>query len=408
MDFRNFVRPKIQGQYCSLEQLSRLIRSTPEDLLDAACEGKLQVFVRKPAHVRIFSVHADALDLEDGQLFLDKVFRKVTAPDAEESAPIEMLPLDSDESLPLNMSASTIEGLRLTRWDCQQIRVKERVWQFLFVSGITTNYSWVEEVPPLRGHFCYRDKQTLRPDGWNLACYGLTQPIQFHEGIGYSRPQGIELSLDKLFATSEDIDRYLDTLDLRVQLAAYIVDGRIVIDKLPDYLSKKLVYLIESNDRYWGLAVPSDLNEVTAIKERVRRHLMAKEFQELFDADKGKISPGQLSFCKQCITPISVRDSKAEWSSEWPMHLTPELLVMLAVAMRTWGRPRVKLEDVSSHPLTEDLVKLFREMGVKGDDAKYAPTIIRPEAASKGRPVPPTGPLQSGRDSLTSLRSNRG
>lgn len=404
MDFKKFVRPKLKGKFFSLETLADLVKSSPRDLLDAACEGKLQVFVRKPDGVRLFSVHADALDLEDENLFIDKVQRRALSPNAEESEPIEVPALDPGESQPLNMAAFPVDGLRLSRQDCYEIREKEVFRQFLFPSGVRATYSWQEEIQPTRGHFRYFQNRTLRDDGWKLACYELTQPIQFHEGIGYSRPKGVDLSLDGLFVTSDDVDRYVDTLDPKIQLADFIVDGRIAIEKLPSFVSQKLIYLFETNDIFFGDFDPANVKDVRERQESARKHLMKVEFQTLFDGTKEELSTGQLLFCKECITPASVRLPKPKWADEWPGHLTPELLLMLYAAIRTWGRPRVKLDDVSSHPLTSDVASLFRELGFTGDDPKSAPTIIRPEGASKGRPVPVVDPLKSVKESLRALK----
>lgn len=439
MDFKKLVRPKIKGKYCTIDFLAKVLKSTPEDLLDAACEGRLHVFVQRPDATRICSVHADALDLEDQQLYLDKVLRRLPPPDRDESEPIETPPrkldesqsLDPDESQPLNMSAFDIEGLRLSRFDCQQIREKQRFTQHLFSSGLKARYGWVDPVEPIRGHVRYFDKRTLRPEGWSLACYGLTQPISFLEGIGYSRPQGVELSLDKLMVTTDDVDQYVDTLNPEYLVSEFIVDGRIAIDKLPSYVSRKLIYLIEANQMYWGDCVPTDVNKVRAIQEATRTHLKSADFQVLFEVTKGPISVGPLLFCRECVTPPAARLSierdelrKAEkstmareskktqededdWRTDWTGHLTPEILLMLYASTRTWGRPSVRLDDVSSHPLAQDVAELFQELGFTREEAGYASTILRREGAGKGRPVPREDPLTAFRDGLKALKPRR-
>lgn len=396
MDLEKFVRPKIEGKYCTIDYLAMLLKSSPEDLLDAACDGRLQVFVQKPDAFRVCSVHADALDLENEQIYMERVLRRLPPIDPDESKPIEIPPLDPEESQPVDMSASMIEGLRLTRFDCQQIREKQRITQHLFPSGLKVRFAWVDDIQPIRGHFRFSGRETLRSDGWSLACYGLKQPIQFLEGVGYSRPQGVELSLDKLMVTTDDVDRYVDTLNPSYLVSEFIVDDRIATDRLPSYVSRKLIYLIETNEMYWGSGIPTDINEVIATRERARRHLMKPEFQALFEYTKGKLATGQSLFCTECVTPVSLRKAKEEekWRDEWPGHLTPELLLMLYASMRTWGRPHVRLDDSSSYPNTDEMVELFRELGFTGDEAKSAPTIIRPEGTKMGKPAPPKGPLR--------------
>lgn len=393
MAFKTVVRPKLDRMYCSLVHLSELLKIPTESLLDAACDGKLKVFVHKPADVRLFTVHADALDLDGGHHFTEKLIRGVCAPNRAESEPIEAPPLEAEESKPWNMSESNIIGLNLTSGDCKKVRENEVFWQFLFASGVQTKVAWIEPVLPLMGHFQFREKRTLRPEGWSLACYGLTQPIEFHEGIGYSRPQGIEISLNKMYAAIDDINLFVDTLDLRNILAEYIENGHIVPEKLPNCISQKLVYLIEANQKFWHTVNPSQIENIASSKiEASRRYLMAKKFQALFDFEKGVISAGQAAFCRDAITPVFARNHTDDELRDWPTYLTPELLVMLVVAIRTWGGSRVRLQDVNSHPLTGEVVDLLRDMGIKGQDAKYAATIVRPESASRGRPVPKADP----------------
>lgn len=418
MDFKKLVRPKIQGKYCTIDSLAKLLKSTPNDLLDAACEGRLQVFVQRPDATRMYSVHADALDLEDQEIYLEKVLRRLPPP-------------DPDESEPLNMSAHAIEGLRLSRFDCQQIREKERFTKYLFSSGVKVQYGWVDSVEPIRGHVRYFNMRTLRPEGWHLACYGLTQPISFLEGIGYSRPQGVELSLDKLMATTDDVDGYVDTLNPEYLVSEFIVDGRIAVDKLPVYVSRKLIHLIETNQTYWGDGVPTDVNEAIAIRESTRLHLKKPEFKVHFEVTKGPISLGPLLFYRDCVTPPAARllietydvkkakesmmaqeqrkseEDEDDWRTDWKGHLTPELLLMLYASTRTWGRQSVRLSDVSSHPKSNEVAELFQELGFTREEAGYAATVLRPEGAGKGRPVPREDPLTAFRDGLRPLKPKK-
>jgi hypothetical protein len=159
-----------------------------------------------------------------------------------------------------------------------------------------------------------------------------------------------------------------------------------VIDEKPAYISKKLVYLIETSERFWHTSTRIDLNDYEAVREKVRCALQHPEFHAYFDTHAP--SKGVSAAASPFIEPNFARANASDAEKQaWPWYLTPELLVLLAASKLYWSPPHIDLGEVATHPKNREIEAYLCSRGIPGNKADYAMTLIRPEEAARGRPV---------------------
>lgn len=379
-------RPNFHGAYFTLAEVAAELLTTPADLLSFACVGDLRLFVRVPDGVNVCSVHEDAVDIADEQVKLWRFIRKIPDPDPAECSPI-------------NMAANGVEGLILSRGDCQQVRDKKEVRQYLFQIGCKTNMSVIEYVGPIAGHFRYLKNPTVSKDGWRLAVYPKSGAvIQYFAGTGYSQPQGVELSIDRLYIAAPDLKRFFDSLDINIFIAD-LVAGDHFANELPSYVSKKLRFLVGISSTCWAGVNPDDQSAIKAKNSETYQLVSSEEFSGHFM--KGEASRGAILAAADVVTPMYARkDATAEEKEAHPGHITPELKVLLAAAKWFWGAPQVSIERPSTYPQAGDMRDFFRMHGMKDDLPKYGVTLIRPEAAVRGSPVEKKSGLRKTLDNM--------
>jgi len=115
--------------------------------------------------------------------------------------------------------------------------------------------------------------------------------------------------------------------------------------------------------------------------------LQRDEFKALFQ--KEQLAPGTYKKAADFIEPLFARDAvPKELKESWTSYLTPELLKLMAASKLFWSAQDVVLTDVATHPKKEAIELYLRANGISGNHADYAITLIRPENAARGRPVP--------------------
>ena len=372
MTFVRKKRPELDGAYYPLMELAQRLPISVEHLLQKAGEGWLEVFVRPPEQTRLFSVHEDAVDIDDPRLRVSKAVRHVQPP-------------DEIDSRPGNMSSFPIEGLVLSRTDCHELRAKRCVRKYLFDYGIKTSGNWLEGVNPTIPNFFHESKK-LAEEGWRIACYGRYEAIPFIPGVGYSQPIGIDVTAANLFVTMRSIDQFFDGIDTNKYVEELFCDGNVATDR-PPYFSAKLNYLIDVSERFWRTRTPdSSADDIAASRLRAQAKLASDDFRSLFK--KGEASDEAVDAAVRFITPVFARKlSTEEERKASPGYITPEMLTLMAAAKLFWGASHVDMAAVDTHPKKEHIDKWLRRMGLKDNDPSTGTTILRPEAAVFGKPI---------------------
>ena len=373
MTFVRKKRPQLDGTYYTLVELAARLEIPVDHLLEQAAAGWLEVFVRLPDQTTVFSVHEDAIDNDDPLSGISKVVRQVQPP-------------DEIDSRPANMANSSIEGLVLTGHDCREIRAKRCIRQRLFPYGLTTKIIWLESVDPHTPNAFHPNKR-LGAGGWRLACYSRYAPMPFLPGIGYAQPMGIDITPANLLVTMRSVETFFDNIDTNKYVEELLCDGKVVSER-PPFFSKKLNYLIDVNEQCWRMRTPDSSKEDLSASRLQAKKLMADDaFRSLFGKTKASdiVVDAAISF----ITPVFARKNSTEAGREAaPGHITPEMLTLIAAAKLFWGPSHVDVSVVDTHPRKQQIDPWLRRMGLKDNDASYGTTILRPEAAAFGRPIP--------------------
>lgn len=375
MNFARKKRPQFQNATYTLKDLADQLSTSTDNLLDAACADKFQLFIPVPDRATICSVHEDAVVLDDLDSLQARATRRVQAPD-----PIESHPIAS--------SLLGVDGLMLSYLDCQRIREKGMHRQRLFRSGVRIDGSLSKEISPLTGNFTFQGQRRLDRERWFFAFYSNDVPAVFIDGRGYSKPIGIDIRREDLLVSLPEIERYLDTLDINVYLEDLFKDGDVVTDR-PKYFSDKLNCMIDAVEKYWRRVGPNDRDKFDSKAQDVKDYLET-EFKKILSEGEARldIGAGVMKFALRATTPVFARrGATADELAASPSYISPELMALMAAAKWSWGVSTVRLDAVISHPKLKDIHQYLRGMGVSGNDRSSGATLIRPERARLGPPV---------------------
>ncbi len=370
MTFTRTQRPKLDKTYYSLAHLAELLPVPADQLIESAAEGILELFVRVPDQCGVYCVHVDGVDPDDVQELASRKIRGIS--------PTEI------EARPDNLTKAGIEAFVLSQGDCRKLRNEQVIRQRLYAKGLRQIGNWGQEQLPTYPN-CFHRVKTLKPEGWRLACYEDQGPALYSRGLGYSKPVGIELSVDKLFATAQAIKSFFDAIDTNVFVSGLIQDGQIVEDR-PAYFSKKLNHLLDGSDIFWRTAKPSVDAEFTGRRSRSIEHFKDPDFHAFFE--QGEAAEGMVEAAVKFIVPVFARKNSSEAeSAASPTRITPELKALMAAAKYFWSSANIRLDVVNTHPRRDAVERYLRYMGFTKDDAGLGATLVRPEGAAKGPPL---------------------
>lgn len=399
-------RSALTSAYYTIKQMAELVKGTEESVLEDAISGNPKVFIRVPDRVNLLCVHEYAVDVYDESRSIETALGKRPVVDEEESKPLEIPLLDKNESMPLSINECALDGLMLTSDDCYLIKQMQTIRKSLFHAGVKFKYGTVDIIDPIKGHIAYLNNGKLPKDGWHIACYNKNDAIIFDEKIGYSAPLGVDVSLTDLFLTVQEVNRYIEKYNVSNYITELIDNGR-VVKKLPKYCSEKLAFLVKINFDVWHKVKSTDRSNKSLFREKIdeaRGLLNSFEFQSLLK--KNSSSDGLIEKAVEFTTPIFARSwATDEEYKDFPTFMTPEILILLGAAKMIWGKSQVVMEIVATHPDTADIKSLLRNVGLTGDYASYAATLIRPEIAAGGKRVPDPRYKQLGRCNMTASES---
>ena len=391
--FLRHERPGLDKAFYSVAELADLLPVPVDFFIARAVLGEVQLFAKLPDRANVFSVHAEAVDLGDPLVELSKFLRGASLPDRAAAAPLEM-------------KSDGIQAFRLGSADCLHVSQNRPIRQCLFECGLKSEGAYWSLVGPRVRDFLSA-KKALSDSGWRLACYPAGLEIAFSVTAGYSRPIGLDLTRDAIFTTRESVETFLDGIDANKYVSDLLVNGNVVVDK-PAYFSRKLNYLIETAERYWGefmlnvTAAGKDRKSMTSSKPtttmsvelkkraiditsaKAYSHLLEPAFTKLCEGSKER--EGLLKAASGFIVPMSVRASvDANEYSMYRTYITPELLALMAGARYFWGEVGTNVEAARTYPAREEIKRFFRHMGFKAGDTEYAATLIAPEGTVRGR-----------------------
>lgn len=342
-------------------------------LFAKACEGKLRVFVRVPDQVQVHSVHQDAVNIHNSDDFFKIRKSQLGAIDELDAAPIPV------------RSRMPIFGLYLSSADCYEISSKTVVRVYLFSRGFihTSFYPCTESIDPF--YPFYNPNKSLDSKGRRLALYKTDTPIDFSPIYGCMQPVGIDVSMENIYVTLEDVNNYrypIGSQDILKELC----DGGDVVAERPIFFSKKLNYIIDCVETRWRSTKQNDFVKSEPLFD-IKAKFSEPAFTSLFGEKSDLLSDKQMSALISFTTSSFQEESVKDEHDLFKAYITPEIKALLEAALLFWGNNTVKLDDVKTHPRREIMVAFFRDHGFKDGYAKFAPTLIRPESASKGRPV---------------------
>lgn len=349
-------------------------------ILYLASDGHIPLFLRTPTgQVRYASIHEDHVAPRSANL-------PPTADEKVSESPMGIADLAEEGLI----------GFFMSRDDCRELMYKGKISQSLFPSAVRKRPTHLKQVPPSFRPFPANGTHGLASAGWRVACFPKEiAPVLGTEG-SIPAPKKFDITPNNLYAREEDIGALIDVIDSNLFLSDLVVEengqtsdsAKIthVIDEKPAYISKKLVYLIETSERFWHASTRIDLNDYEAAREKVRCALQRPEFHAYFD--KHSPSKGVIAAASQFIEPIFARANASDAEKQaWPWYLTPELLVLLAASKLYWSPPHIDLGEVATHPKNREIEAYLCSRGIPGNKADYAMTLIRPEGAARGRPV---------------------
>lgn len=356
------------------EQLSLPIKT----ILHLASDGYIPLFIRTQwRQVRYVSIHVDRVN---------PLSTNVTEHTVNDST-IGVTGLDDEGVI----------GFFLSNDDCRELVYKRKICRSFFPSAVRKRFAHLKQVHPTPSFLAVSGSPELAPDGWRVACFSKEDPPIFGVKGNNALLQEFDITSNNLYARKEDIEAFIDVIDSNSFLTDLLVEEQgqasdsakiaHVVDEKPAYVSKKLVHLIETSERFWYTRTPIDPKDYEARREKSRLALQDREFRTCFD--KGTPSEGVIAAALQFIEPVFARAKAPEAIRQaWSWYLTPELLVLLAASKLYWSPPYVDLDEVATHPKNSAIEAYLCSRGIQGNHANYAMTLIRPEGAARGRPVP--------------------
>jgi len=361
--------------------IAEQLRLPIKTILHLASDGYIPLFIRTQWHqMRYVSIHVDHVEPLS------------TNPPRATRHTVN----DSTTGV-TNLGDEGMIGFFLSNDDCRELVYKRKICRSFFPSAVRKRFAHLKQVHPTPGFLPVSGAPRLAPDGWRVACFSKeVLPNPDVEGSN-ALLQEFDITSNNLYARKEDIEAFIDVIDSNSFLTDLLVEeedqasdsAKIahVVDEKPAYVSKKLAHLIETSERFWYTRTPVDPKDYEGKREKSRLALQDREFRACFD--KGTPSEGVIAAALQFIEPVFARAKAPEAEKKaWPWYLTPELLVLLAASKLYWSPPHVDLDEVATHPKNSAIEAYLCSRGIPGNKADYAMTLIRPEGAARGRPVP--------------------
>ena len=248
-----------------------------------------------------------------------------------------------------------------------------------FATVVSRNMGWdlVRGLVPSTGN------HTFRAPGWEMRGFevggvstdsglmNLRNALKHGQADQKLQQFKLKIRLSDISITQAEIQSFASRLRSYAFISDLFSNGKFSTAR-PDYLSKKLVEMIEGNQIYWRNS------ENLAVEERKRRRTATREYLELdFRAlcKKGTSPGGLVKFAAGACDPTLGSASRRVGASA-----TSDLLALVTAAKLLWSSPHVDYNDPRTHPTREQVGVFLRSMGVTSENAASAgTTIVRPE-----------------------------
>lgn len=394
MSSKRIQRPEFTEPFHPLSLLAKQLHLPIKTLLYLSSEGYIPVFARVyPRDAMYVSVHKDFIAPHGADL------------------PASVTSLANKSTLGISrIDGDNMLGFVLSPDDCRELINKGRLKQSLFPAAVRKTFLHLHTEFPRPGFFPVDLIPGIALSGWRAACYQKGTSFDLNTGNGYPPPTEFNITT-AIYADQHDVDTFLDVINSPAFLddlfetegiRINVNDGEGRPDKKEDnieetttithvtdekaaYISKKLGHLIDTNQRCWR-SKPSNLDDYARKRTLQNKALQDEEFHLCFN--KGLVTENLLQAAAKFIEPLYARANAGYAGHE---YLTPELLTLIATAKLYWSPSHVDLTKVATHPARGDIEAYLSFRGITGNDADYAITLIRPEGAAYGRPVPPSG-----------------
>lgn len=383
MSSAQFQHPIHSLDEIRIDVLSRDLKIPITAILQSAADGMIPLYFSTfPHNYTCLTVHKQRIDSHhDTQSKASKEVKKNKKTNNAEKSEVKTS-IDS-----IGMPIEKIEGVVLSQEDCHQLILHKRLSQRLFPAVMIKDLAGYNIFPAIRGPGLKTPPSEAKQ--WMIACYDKDQ--MFDPNSKQCLPTLISFDIKpwQLSLRGEDVHRLVHIVFnsatsilpiLHLDKDTNLVD---VATNRPAYFSEKLNYLIEASERFWRTKTPIDASEYDNRHKKVLAMLGRDDFESLFV--KEKLHTGTQKAAAKFIRPVFARDkAHKDLREEWTGYISPELCKLMAAAKLFWGSPDVVLDEVLTHPKKEDIEAYFRAVGISGNDASAAVTLIRPEAAARG------------------------
>lgn len=362
----------------SIVELARDLRLSTATIVQCAAEGMLPLFFPTfPHDYTCFSVHKQRIDADQDAVSATVKVKKVkTHVETETKLSVQGLSMGIDK----------IDGVVLSREDCHELLHHHRLTQRLFPAAVWRNLGGYDVLQPIRGLGI--NKTPSDANEWQVACYDKAQTPDLGMDGRFPTPICFDIRPWQIFAIGEDVHRFVDIIRSPRCITALLQQDKdsglvdVVADR-PAYFSEKLIYLIETSERFWRTKTPIALNEYADRRKKTLAALGSDDFTSLFA--KGKLAPGTRAIAARFIEPIFAREeARDDLKAGWKGYLSPELFKLMAAAKLFWSAPDIVLDEVLTHPKNEAIESYLRTVGISGNETSAAATLIRPEGAARG------------------------
>jgi hypothetical protein len=378
-------------------QSQRLIHSQESiSISDLACELQLSVATILncategiiPFFFPTFPNDYACLSVDDRRINIDQTFSQSTE-NVKRAKTTHQINIETAAKVAVRsimMGVDKIEGVVLAGEDCRQLIEHQRLSQHLFPAAVWKSLAGYDFLQPIHGLSILGRRSDN--EKWKIACYDRAQSTDLN--IGQRVPMLIRFNIKpwQLFTRGEDVHRFKEIIYSPCYITALLEQDKYfdcvnVIAERPAYFSEKLIYLIETSERIWRTATPIQPSEYEGCRNKVFAQLGSDYFKSLFS--KNYLAPGTRAVAANFIEPIFARKVVPEDLKEGLKgYLSPELFKLMAAAKLFWSSPHVVLDEVLTHPKNQSIESYFRTVGISGNNATAAATLIRPERAARG------------------------
>ncbi|MCC1497943.1 hypothetical protein [Alcanivorax sp. 1008] len=372
-------KPQLFGNTYTIKKLAEDLKIRQDDILDAISMEKLPAFYRVPYDVDVYCANKEAYDWVTKEKPVSDFMEKSGQEETEQIQPVAM---DSDQ----------IHGFVLTQKQSLKLKLHKIIQVGYFDEAISLNMENPEKAFK-RERITFGKKKAYLDNGrWCFVMYQKNTTPEHIFGCGLSQPAYVDVEIEDLIVTTFDIQKLIDEYDIDEYIADLFEKDKMMCPR-PDYVSKKLGYIIDGIEMYYSnISEDSSLDVFRQQEQKFSQYLQSRDFVNLMKDD---FTERRLNIYLENFIPQWARLPKRTFSPSKfgiPNYFSQELRAVLAGAKYFWGSKYVAFENGSTHP-DGDLIKTFlRNHDLKAKDAEALKALMAPEEANPNNKTFKDGP----------------